>query len=216
MKLEFGNQISRVKPLYDYLRTQRENKKFLRSVEVSATFALVTFFLFFAVRPTFLTISKLKGDIESKKIIKKELKDKINNTIQAQILFSQIQERYFVVDSSLPGNPKYSQAASQIIKTGQSLGTPIDKLVFGFDPDNISKTDPNLKMFSVTLNMDGGYRNSLQIASELLKNRRIINIDSLSFSLNTEKNIATSSSSNKLLSTFTSKFYYWPEKNEKK
>jgi hypothetical protein len=65
------NIFSKINPLISYLSKQRENNKFVKSIEISATFILISFFTFFAIKPTLLTISRLVGDIKAKEILVK-------------------------------------------------------------------------------------------------------------------------------------------------
>ena len=57
---------SRLTPLFDYIKKRQENRKLRKTFELAATFILISFFLFFAIKPTALTISALIGDIKSK------------------------------------------------------------------------------------------------------------------------------------------------------
>ena len=208
--------VSRIKPLINYVRKRQENKKFVKSIEVSATFSLVTFFLFFAIRPTFLTISKLQGDIESKKILKTELKNKINQIIQAQDSYSQVQEKYQLIDSSLPERPNYYQAASQIKKDSSDLSIPINSLNYVVVKVDENKPDPNFSSYDVDINIDGQFSKSVSLISQLLKNRRLMNIASIRLGTNLEANTASPSANGQINTRFASTFYYWPTLNEKK
>ena len=97
---------SRLTPLFDYIKKRQENRKLRKTFELAATFILISFFLFFAIKPTALTISALIGDIKSKELLSREMRNKITEVISAQDLFSQVQERYSLVDSCLPALPR--------------------------------------------------------------------------------------------------------------
>lgn len=211
----FTSQVSKVRPLLDYLDKQRDNRKFVKSVEVSATFFLITFFLYFAIRPTFSAISTLNGQIESKKILQAELKNKINNVIQAQDLFSQVQEKYSIVNSSLPDHPSYLNASNQIQQAGSNGSLVVDNLNFDFNNLKEAQIDPNVKYYKVSLGFNGPYVSSLAFVSDLLQNRRLINISSLRFGSEVLEKSASSSASS-VNSSFSAIFYYWPNTNEKK
>ncbi len=209
----FSNQVSRVKPLYDYLRKQQDNQKFMRSAELTATFVLVSFFMFFAIRPTLLTISALVGDIKSKQLLKKELKTKINNVIRAQDLFSQVEGRYSVIDTSLPDRPSYFDSISQIQKVGESSGVIIDKFNFNLSSVGTSMPDQHAKAYSVNISLNNPFRESIKIIDTILKNRRLIEISEFSVGSVENKNASPSATPNagELRSGFTATFYYWPK-----
>ncbi len=189
------NTYSKVNPLLSYLSKQRENSKFIKSVEISATFVLISFFTFFAIKPTLLTISKLVGDIKAKEILVKELKAKINNVIVSQDLFSQVQEKYALVESSLPSSPRFYQAASQIVGLTEKNQIFLNKI-------NYSITDSNY--YSTSVSTSSSFLSATSLLSELLQNRRLFQIDQVSFSLN-EDYQGKSININLPL-----KIYYWP------
>jgi hypothetical protein len=212
----FTTQVSKIRPLLTYIKKQQENRRFVRAVEISATFTLITFFMFFAIKPTLLTISSLKGDIESKKILKAALKEKINKVILAQDLFSQVQEKYQIVNSSLPDRPAYYEAASQILKNGKDTNIQVDNLSFNLQDLESQKIDPNVQSYSVSVGVVGSFNSGLKLASELLKNRRIINISAVNFFNEIQLVESTGSATGGINTKFVSSFYYWPEHYGKK
>lgn len=209
----FSLQVSKIKPLFAYLKKQRENKKIAKNTEITATFILITFFLYFAIRPTFLTISSLLGDIKSKQLMKQELKKKINNVIKAQDLYSIAQEKYHLINFSLPDRPNFYDSAFQTQLTGEESGTQINKITFDLAGSNPpKKLDPNLTSYSLGLTIDGRFNDAMKIVNELLKNRRLINIESLNIGLPPENIASPGATANGGINTrFSAVFYYWPE-----
>ncbi len=190
------NIYSRLNPLLSYLSKQRENNKFIKSVEISATFLLISFFTFFAIKPTLLTISQLVGDIKAKEILVKEFKTKINNVIISQDLFSQVQEKFALVESSLPISPRFYQAASQIVGLTEKNQVYLDKI-------NYSLSDSNY--YSTSISTSSSFLSATSLLSGLLQNRRLFQIDQISFSL--EKDTG-----NKTINiNLPLKIYYWPK-----
>jgi Tfp pilus assembly protein PilO len=218
MNLSLNNQVSQLKPLFAYLKKQQENQRFMRSVEITATFILISFFMFFAIRPTVLTISSLLGDIQSKQLLKTQLKTKINNVVAAQETFSQVQEKYQIIDDSLPDRPQFFEAANQIQKTGNNSGLSINSLDYNFPPNEKQSLDSNVKLYTISLNIDGQFSSAVKLVSDLLKNRRLINISSIGIGVTevSSNQIATPSASQGGVSTnFTANFYYWsPPSNQ--
>jgi len=218
MSLNLNPQVSRAKPLFDYIKKQQENRKFIKSIEIGATFILITFFLVFALRPTILTISSLKGDIESKKLLKEELRVKINKVIAAQELFSQVQERYQIVNSSLPDKPNFYEASSIVQQIGQKYGVAADSMAFNLEVGEV-KEDPRIQAYNVSVGVNGPFTNALKFVTEILKNRRTGYISALNFVNQTELNNNSASPSvtpTGVSTRFATIFYYWPPINEKK
>jgi Tfp pilus assembly protein PilO len=185
---------SQINPLFVYLQKQKENQKVVKLVEVGATFFLISFFIFFAIKPTFLTISSLLGDIKSKEILSKELKTKINDVIIAQDLFSQVQERYYLVESSLPINPRFSQATSQIMSTSQNHQIFLNKIDFIIQDS---------KYFSANISTTSSYLSAVSFVSDILQNRRLMGLDSFTFSL------SKNTQDQKISINLPLKIYYW-------
>ena len=216
MSLTLNPQVSRLRPLFDYIKKQQENRKFIKSVEITATFFLITFFLLFALRPTILTISALKGDIESKKILKEELRKKINQIIVAQDLFSQVQERYQIVNAGLPDRPNYYEAAAIIQQLSEKNSSPTDSVSFNLD-DNPVKDEPNLKTYTISLGINGSFLNAMALATDILSSRRTDYISTISFASGISKSEDASPSANQGVNTkFFTEYYYWPTYDEKK
>ena len=190
------NIYSKINPLLSYLSKQRENNKFIKSVEISATFLLISFFTFFAIKPTLLTISKLVGDIKAKEILVRELKAKINNVIISQDLFSQVQEKYALVEASLPSSPRFYQATSQIVGLTEKNQVYLDKI-------NYSISDSNF--YSTSISTSSSFLSATSILSGLLQNKRLFQIDQISFSLEKDTGSKTININLPL------KIYYWPK-----
>ncbi|MBU1117612.1 hypothetical protein KKD37_01475 [Patescibacteria group bacterium] len=191
---------SRLNPLLGYLQKQKENQKLIKMIELGSTFFLISFFTFFAIKPTFLTISTLLGDIKSKELLNTQLKKKINDVIAAQDLFSQVQERYYLVESSLPQNPRFYQATSQILATAQTHQIMVNKLDF-FVQDNGN--------FSTNVSTSSSYLSAISFVSDILNNRRLIGLDSFTFSL------GKSPQDQKVDVNIPLKVYYWPSDDKK-
>ncbi|MFA5025200.1 MAG: hypothetical protein WC503_01670 [Candidatus Shapirobacteria bacterium] len=190
---------SRVTPLLMYLEKKREDQKIARYVEIGSTFFLISFFILFAIKPTFLTISSLLGDIKSKEILTKQLKSKINDVIVAQDIFSQAQERYALVESSLPINPRFFQANSQIINVAA-------KNTIALAGADYSIKDSNY--FSTSINTITSYQSAVGFISEILQNRRLIDLNGFSFSINEDI-------PNQININLPLKIYFWKDDAKK-
>lgn len=191
------NIYSKVNPLLSYLSKQRENNKFIKSVEISATFLLISFFTFFAIKPTLLTISKLVGDIKAKELLVKELKTKINNVIISQDLFSQVQEKFALVESSLPTSPRFYQATSQIVGLTEKNQVYLDRLNYSISNSNF---------YSTSISTSSSFLSASSLLSDFLQNRRLFQIDKISFTLSEEETNSKTININLPL-----KIYYWPK-----
>jgi hypothetical protein len=191
---------SQIQPLFLYLQKQRENQKFIHSLEVGATFLLISFFAIFAIKPTLITISALVGEVKSKELLQKDLKGKINDVITAEDLFSQVQEKYSLVDSSLPNNPRFFQAATQINSMANNYQIFFDQLNFAVGDSN---------SFSVSISTSSAFPTVLALISDISQNRRLIELNNISLSLG--KNPLDQ----KINFSLPLNIYYWPSYDQK-
>lgn len=199
---------SSTKPLFEYLKKQKENQKFIRKVEIASTFTLITFFLVFAIRPTFLTISSLLGEIKAKETSTKLMKAKINNLIQAQDNFAQVQERYQIINSSLPDKNSFSTLYDQLQSSAGQSSFSLESINFTLNPKNTNPAFDAAKNYQVSLTSPTAFTSFVNFIDVISQNRRLIDISNLSFSSkNTTSKTATQSS--EMLSTFSADVYYW-------
>ena len=209
------SNFSKTKPLFNYLRKKRENKKFIKSIEVSATFLLISFFLLFAIKPTAFTITALIGEIKAKETLSKhKMRPKINKIIQAQDSFAAVQQDYHIVESSLPDTPSYSHAAAQLLSAGQLSQIPINKINFSFkqkDKKAKSSTTPNITAYDISLTSETKFTSALSLITRILANRRLVDFTKISFSRSNKDEL---DSSNVNLN-FSFNIPFWQEEDEK-
>lgn len=205
-----NNLVSQVQPLIDFLKKQQENEKFYKSLENIATIVLITFFLVFALRPTALTISALVGEIKSKEILQKQMKQKINDVIQAQDTFSQVQERYLVVNSSLPDSPRYATIVSQLQSLATAAGFSFDQVNFNLRQDDQTGA---LNSYTIQVSSSLPFTSATSLLEQISRLRRLLKLDQVSFSPVEATSEPSSSSaipvSGSVNLNLSSKVFYW-------
>jgi len=190
--IKIDNNFSKLQPLFAYLKKKSQNRRFIKSVETSVTFFAITFFLFFAIRPTAFTISELVGDIKAKKILSQQkMKPKINSIIAAQDSFASIQKEYFVIESSLPSSPRFSHLATQILASFQTDNVSLDKISFNLPDDKKKNSKDNSQIaeqsYGLSLNFTSDFKSANSLISHLLNNRRLVDFQKISFSRDLDK-----------------------------
>lgn len=194
MKASFSN----LNPLFAYLRQKQEDQKFVRSLEIGGTFLLIAFFIFFAIKPTFLTISKLVGDIRHKKNLTLQLRKKIDDIIAAQDLFAQVQEKYYLVDESLPSHPGFYKLNSFIASTAAKHQIYFDKLQYNLKENEL--------FYQTTLTQSVSFTPSMFFLTELSQSRRLLDFNGLNLSVN-----EASTSGRQINLSLPLSIYYWPK-----
>jgi Tfp pilus assembly protein PilO len=205
----FIKSLNQLQPLYRFLRQQAENKKFLKYLEIGATFSLIAVFLFFAILPTASAISGLVGQINSKEIYIKNMKTKINSILQAQQTYAQAQEKYSVLESSFPSTQKFYESATNF--SGASKQSSISLSQLKFDLSN--STSSNLaagKSFNVSIFGNGQYAAALDFIKKITNSRRLISIDSIQISQPNDQNSDTKSTPGTVNLNMSSDLFFSP------
>lgn len=204
------NNFYRYQIVLEYVKKQRENVKFTQSIEVGITFCLSSFFLFFAIKPTSLTISALIGEIKTKQVLVQKMRTKINDVIESQDVFSQVQNNYQIIDSCLPDNPRYSQGLAQVKGISDIIGNA-DKISVGLAPESIDTSlSPN--QFSISIDRQTNFKDLIALIKTINLNRRLMVVDSLNItSLVSEKAEEQIPGKNIQVSTSFKLFYSKPQ-----
>lgn len=169
--------ISQLSPLFEYIEKQRQVTKNRKIFELSITFSLISFFLFFAVQPTLFTISALIGDIRSKEILSTKAKVKIDQIITAQDNFASIQEKYFLVEEALPSRQNYIGAMDLVDSTSSQNGIALDKINF---------TQSAKNYFSTQISTSSSFASTISLIENLTHARRLLDISQITFSQDKE------------------------------
>lgn len=202
------------KALYDYIQKQYENRRFAKYIEIGATFFIISFFLLFAVRPTVLVISALVGEIKSKELASTQMKAKIDKLIVAQDIFSQVQEKYALIESALPSRPNYSAIAKHVNGSLIESQLPTSQINFSFakaDSRQATLLPTSVSSYSISTSIKGNYPAILTAIDKLLNSRRLIDIKTitLSTSKDTSKDTETETNQGQVNASIAPVIYYW-------
>jgi hypothetical protein len=199
------NQLQRI---YKFLREQREKQKFYKYTEISATFFLVCILLIFAIRPSVSAITGLIGEIKSKEEMSVKMTTKIKSIINAQESYSQIQEKYPIIESSLPDNPNFYQASVSLSSVSRQSNVALNQLSINLKDDNKKETLKNIGTYGMTMNGKGDFSSIVNYIDGVLKSRRLIDLNGLQLSTD-EKNKNPSAGDINIL--LNSNFFYLKE-----
>jgi len=171
------------KALYEYIQKQSDNRQLVKFIEIGATFLLISFFLLFAVRPTVLVISTLVGEIKAKEISSLQMKNKIDKVIQAEDTFSQIQEKYALVEAALPSRPDYSSIAGYFNGSIQQSQLETSPVNFNLKSEDTDKSEQkNITSYGLSSPVKGDFLSAMSFINKLLHGRRVVDIKSVSLS----------------------------------
>lgn len=160
-------------------------------------FLVVSLFGWYAIRPTIQTILYLRREIVDKTSVNQKMDGKITALITAQSLLESVQTRLALLTDAAPVDPNAVDITRQLQKltalTSASLSAiqvstvPIVQTATG--SSTIKKNSVTYASFPITMSISGPYAYLSAFLSELLTMRRIITIQSISFSPNTESGV---------------------------
>lgn len=153
----------------------------------------VAFFLFFAIRPTLVTITSLLKEIKDKREIAEQLEDKINALNSAQIEYQRIEKDLYLIDESLPVNADVSLLLRQLEalarKNNVALG-PIqfeETILKGEEVTPANKTKKKTEVgeaaqsVNFSLAVAGNYNQLKSFLGALTRLRRLVLVDAFAF-----------------------------------
>jgi len=207
MAFNWQTEFNRYRRYFTDVRRFYRQKKVRVYTEIVFSILTIAFFLFFAIKPTVVTITGLIKEINDKKMVTQKLEEKISNLNLAQQEYLSVENDLYLINQALPEDPQVSVLVRQIeglcLKTGVSLeGIQYSSL------DIRNKIVKNNKPQSIEIKLvvSGGYQNLKNFLYSLNNFRRIFQIDSFGFK--------TSKEEGKLILSISGRTFYLEEINE--
>ena len=156
-------------------------KKVRVYTEIVLSILTTTFFLFFAIKPTLVTITGLIREIKDKKLVSQKLEEKINSLNAAQQEYSTVQSELYLVDQALPKDSQIFLLMKQLETLAFKSGVSLEALQYS--PVNlkgeVEEKKPSTVDFKIVL--AGSYENLRNFLISLIKLRRVIILDGFGF-----------------------------------
>lgn len=138
----------------------------------------VSFFGFFALRPTLTTIAQLKRQIEDNQEVDKRLSDKINQLIAAQAEYETIASFVPKVKRALPEGHQYVQTLFDLNDIRVNSSASVSSVKIG--EIAVDVVQPGL--LDIKLEAEGEFISLTQIANRIMSNERLLTISEMDFS----------------------------------
>lgn len=135
----------------------------------------ISFFGFFALRPTIGTIAGLKRQIEDQRELDQKLSQKINQLVTAQAEYEMVAPFIPKIKTALPNNPEYIQLLTDLEKIRGAEGATISSVTIGDVALEIDK--PGL--LSINIDAQGEYFPLEELVDKILRNERLMTISAL-------------------------------------
>jgi len=181
MAFNWKTEFYRYRRYFMNIRSFYGQKKVRVYTEIVLSFLTTAFFLFFAVKPTLITITGLVKEIKDKRMVAQKLEEKINNLNIAQREYFAIQEDLYLVDQALPKDSQISTLVKQLevltIKNNVSLeGIQYSSVMLVGGPKREETEKIEFK-----LSVKGSYQDLRNFLLSLNKLRRILIINAFGF-----------------------------------
>lgn len=180
--------LSRYYTVIEPLFTKPEFKAY--TMIVLSLFTL-SFFGYFAIRPTLSTITNLTKQIKDETLVDQKLQEKINALSEAQVEYEMIKPDLGVVSNALPGEANFPPFIKSLERLATESGTTMTQL--SFRNINLSPPEATTSAKEVpvgfTLTVSGEYPNLSDFIKRLATLERLTAIEKVGLSTKKEKDM---------------------------
>lgn len=197
----YREQYARYTRYFRWLRESYGAKPVVRaSVELLLTLLTISFFAAFAIRPTAKTIGELFANIKTQREIASKLDQKLKDLGTAQDVLRSEEGRLSLLDQTLPQGADPAGLLQQI----EALSANYDTALLSFSVEGAPLLGtPNSQDIKISFSVAGNYDSLIALLEDTENLRRVIKVDTISFSQGKGKN------SGKLILAITGKSYYY-------
>lgn len=199
MPFNYKTELHRYKRYYQSIEHIGARPQIRAYTTTIFSFLAVSLFGWYAIRPTIQTIIVLRREIEDNRLVNTQMEEKISKLIEAHATYQSVQADLPYVTQALPSSSEVLTAIGQIRNIALIQGASISAISSSTAPllskeqtsPNKSpspKGIPNRKVMSVQLSvvLVATYDILQRIIEDILSMRRIITIETASFTPNRE------------------------------
>lgn len=181
MALDWQTEYRRYQHYFLSISTLYRRKKARVYTELVLTILTVCFFLFFAIKPTLVTITGLIKTLKDQQLVAQKLEEKINSLNLAQSQYNSVQADLLLIDESVPLQPQAATLIKQVETLGRYSGVTIEGIQFS--QINLREELPSSKQEPVgfSIAVSGDYQNLINFLKNISSLRRVILIDNFGF-----------------------------------
>lgn len=156
-----------------------QHKKARAYTAIVLSLLTVTFFISFAIRPTFKTIAQLIRETKDQKTVATELEKKINNLSEAQKNYLVVEPELSLVEEALPQKAEVTLLTRQMETLARQSGVAIVNL--RFSEVNLTEKQTSKQEVKFSFNVLGDYLGLKSFLKSLTSLRRMVLVESFSF-----------------------------------
>lgn len=159
-----------------------QSKKAKAYTGVVLTIFAISFFTFFTIRPTLITIAGLLKEIEDQNAISEKLDDKILSLNKAQEEYHQVEDKLYLIDEALPENPDFPALLKQVEALAKVNGLEYSTLDYSEirlkeskenDPPDVASPVKGTGEIGFNLTTSGPYENLTAFINDIYNFRRL-------------------------------------------
>lgn len=168
---------------------KNDSKKFTAYLYITLTLFSVSFFGFFAIKPTLDTISNLNKQYEDNKLVYDALKKKLAALDMLNTQYQALETDLNLVFDAIPKTNNIPYLARQLEKLTSLRGLNLSKLDFGvIELYPALKATPGMFSYTFTISVEGSEDKVNSFISDIISFDRIIGIERITTG-KTENNI---------------------------
>jgi hypothetical protein len=155
------------------------------SMELFLSVGLVMFLIIFAIQPTISTMIGLISEIDEKKEFSERLERKLSALQSASQIYTANQQYIPALNETIPQQPNLIRSLKIIEKIGSDSEVIIRAISVSRIPDEAfaSSQQPKQTAVDVSVSLSGDYLSIRNFITNALQSRRILMINSVSFSI---------------------------------
>jgi|GEM_PF-1122288 len=161
--------------------------------EILATILLVAFFILFAIRPTFNTVTELVKKSEELKTTDQALGQKIKNLVAAQAIYARYEDQIPLLEAAVPKKPEVEtivQDVEKLVTKNQVELTSLSVTGTGLTADawkkNTGFSESKKAPLSFSVGIKGSFNNGEQFVADLVNLERLVNVSMVSYATSKE------------------------------
>lgn len=165
------------------------------SLELFFSITLVILLAIFAVKPTLETIAKLNAEIAEKQELTDSLSSKLTALQSASRLYAESRDKIGLLAEAMPPSPQLLTLLKIIERIASDTNVVITSMSLSDFPEETEQLPTAIngtpKILTLNLSVVGEYNYIKDFVRAIDNSRRILSINSISFSINDEKGAKT-------------------------
>lgn len=185
MKLDWQTEYHRYHRFFANIGQFYQQKRVRVYTELVLSLFTVSFFLFFAIKPTAVTIGGLIKKIKDQTLVTEKLQNKINALSQARQEYLLIESELYLAKQALPQDAQISILVKELEALVRRSHIVVSSIQFSEVAlkDKLTEISEKPKIIDFSLTVSGDYQNLKTFLQSLDSLRRIVTVKAFGFKI---------------------------------